>query len=71
MVRRPEGPGKLSPGFTLGSPWVFRFLPEALTRNMVELHVTGQRECRVSLVAMVGSCGNWGELVAHLASVEV
>jgi hypothetical protein len=44
---------------------------ETLTRNMVELRVTAPRECRVSRMRSSVSCGNWGELIAHLASVGV
>ena len=47
------------------------FNEPGLTRNMVELRVAAQRECRVSWVQSSVSCGNSGELKAHLASVGV
>ena len=37
----------------------------------MELRVTAQREYRVSWVQSSVSCGNWGELIAHLAGVGV
>jgi hypothetical protein len=53
-----------------GLPWV-SLLALKLTRNMVELRMTAPRECRVSRVQSSVSCGNWGEFIAHLASVGV
>jgi hypothetical protein len=48
----PEGAIVLSPGFF--NPGTDHLGRRALTRNMVELRVTRQRECRVSLAAKVG-----------------